>query len=205
MIKTGNIYLSSDNHHFHSNCAGPKTSTWKSGYRDFDSVEEMDNIIIDNTNRIVKPGDTLILLGDFCVGGSPKTDLYREYRKRYNCQNIHYVRGNHSVLKKHTDKIADLFTSIGDYLEFRYKGILFCCSHYAFRVWNESHRDSINCFGHSHNSLSDIGLRQIDVGVDTVGKVTNHAKYTPWYIDEILEELKDRKATRVDHHREETT
>lgn len=203
MIFTGEIYLWSDQHHAHDNCASPNTSKWASGYRDFSSTQEMDQTLIDNANAIVKPQDTLILLGDFCVGASPKTDWYRHYRKQYRCENIHYVRGNHSVLRKHTDKIADLFTSISDYVEFRYRKTLFCCSHYAFRVWNESHRGSINCFGHSHNSLPDIGLRQMDVGVDTFSDT--HKKYTPWHIDEIIERLKDRKPHKIDHHQESTT
>ena len=62
-------YLSgSDFHLGHANIAGPKTSKWKEGYRNFDSVVEMNDEIINTINKYVKHDDVLYFLGDFCFG-----------------------------------------------------------------------------------------------------------------------------------------
>ena len=61
-----NLFFSSDFHLGHENIAGPKVSNWSSGYRNFDSVHEMNRTIIDNINKMVGPQDELYFLGDFC-------------------------------------------------------------------------------------------------------------------------------------------
>jgi calcineurin-like phosphoesterase family protein len=50
--------------------------------RPFTNTEEMD--------AQVKPNDTLYFLGDFCMGSVEKVAAYR---KRLNCEAIHFVEG----------------------------------------------------------------------------------------------------------------
>src|SRR6478752_5922195 len=102
------IYFSSDFHFGHSNIAGPKVSNWGSGYRDFDSVHEMNKTLTDTINKYVKAEDTLYFLGDFCFGGHRNTPTYRH---SIVCQDIRLCRGNHDGK---IDLYKDLFTSIED-------------------------------------------------------------------------------------------
>jgi len=72
--------------------------------RDFTSVDEMDNTLIENTNKIVKPTDTLIMLGD--VGIQRKS---LQLIRRLHVKDLRLVFGNH-----------DLF-SYKDYLDVGFK------------------------------------------------------------------------------------
>jgi hypothetical protein len=55
-------------------------------------------------------------------------------------------------------------------------------SHYAFRVWNHSHHNSWNLYGHSHGLLPG-NSQQLDVGVDCWN-------YTPCSYEQVKERLK---------------
>ena len=64
-------------------------------------------------------------------------------------------------------------------------------SHYAMRVWNQSHRDSWMLYGHSHGMLPPVG-KQYDVGVDSnnfmpvsydqISTIMNHSEHNPNYL-----------------------
>ena len=64
-----NIWFTSDSHYGHTNIAGPKVSRWQRGYRDFNSVWEMNKSLIDGINKYVKEDDILYHLGDWSFGG----------------------------------------------------------------------------------------------------------------------------------------
>lgn len=92
------IFFTSDSHSFHANiCSG--TSNWSSenssnpnGTRDFMTIEEMNNAIIDAINSRVGEDDVLYHLGDWSFGGW--RNIY-EFRKRIKCKTIHLILGNH--------------------------------------------------------------------------------------------------------------
>jgi calcineurin-like phosphoesterase family protein len=71
------IYFSSDFHFGHQNIAGPKVSNWTKGFRDFDSVHEMNKTLTQTINKYVKPDDILYFLGDFAFGGHINIPSYR--------------------------------------------------------------------------------------------------------------------------------
>ena len=98
---TNKIWTCSDTHFNHYNLI-KGTSSWKdkSNCRDFNFVEDHDNLLLENINNVVMPEDTLYHLGDFTVGSMPKfnkVDAYYHFRNRIKCRNIIYVRGNHSL------------------------------------------------------------------------------------------------------------
>src|ERR1700751_1321730 len=90
------IWFTSDLHLGHRNIVGEKVSSWKDGFRDFDSVKQMDDVILKAINDNVKWDDTLYILGDFSFKGNPEVGVYRN---RINCQNIFFIKGNHDKRK----------------------------------------------------------------------------------------------------------
>lgn len=140
--------------------------------RPFDSVEEMDEALIQNWNEKVGPSDTVYHLGDFSWHGMAET-----YRRRLN-GNINLILGNHDKQIKRGDP---LFGFVKDTYMFRENDIhLFLC-HYAMRTWPKKHYGAIQLFGHSHGSLSvPEGCLQMDVGVDC-------HDYAPISLEQVLE------------------
>ena len=90
-----NLFFTSDTHYGHTNiCRG--VSTWeRSGpdkTRDFPTLEEMNQTIIDNINSKVGEDDVLVHLGDWSFGG---IENIWNLRKGIKCKNIYLVFGNH--------------------------------------------------------------------------------------------------------------
>lgn len=185
-------WFTSDLHLGHRNIAGNKVSNWNSGYRTFDSVEQMDSELINRINEYVSYDDELWHLGDFCMGGD-----IRKYFERITCQNIYTLKGNH-------DRPRNLrrvpFKGVFDTAQIFNKEInqIIFMSHYAHRVWNKSHRGAIHLYGHSHGSISDDWGKSMDVGVDNIYKL--FGEYRPISEEEIIKIMKDRPIAEVDHH-----
>lgn len=176
--------------------------------RPFSSVEEMDAHLIEQTNLTVDVDDTLWHVGDFSMYHHNNHTKYYEKCKRYRdqikCRNVNIIWGNHDDYS-----IRDLFNEAYDYKELRLKGepmIVMC--HYAFAVWNKSHRGSINLYGHSHSSAEHwmdthlSGRRSIDIGVDNAFKILK--AYRPWTLDEIKNIMNKKKGVSIDHHESNT-
>lgn len=64
---TRNIWVTSDTHFNHGNILKFKNSD-DTPVRDFDSVHEMNEVMVDNWNSVVKPGDKVYHLGDVFFG-----------------------------------------------------------------------------------------------------------------------------------------
>lgn len=64
------IYVMSDPHYGHKNIC-EKLSSWtnKAGTRNFDTVEQMNNAIVESINNIVGYDDILVCVGDWSFGG----------------------------------------------------------------------------------------------------------------------------------------
>src|SRR5688500_13363848 len=86
------IYFTSDTHYGHKNIASEKGSQWKSGWRMYNSVDEMNQELVKSINTVVKADDILYHLGDWSFGG---IENIWKFRKQVNCQNIHLILGNH--------------------------------------------------------------------------------------------------------------
>lgn len=209
MEKIGNIYFTSDTHYSHKNiCRG--VSQWEVNEgnqrtRDFNTLEEMNEVLVNNINALVKENDTLWHLGDWSFGGYQQIKIFRD---RLNCKNINLVFGNHDQhIEPNNSPYRSLFKSVQYVKEFhlslgtektgKFGKQGFFLSHYGHRVWNKSHHGNIHLFGHSHGTLPMHG-KSMDVGVDT------HNFY-PYHLDEILDIMKNIKPEVVDHHNELTT
>lgn len=197
-----NIWFTSDTHYGHSNIAGKSVSRWQSGYRDFDSVWEMNVALVEGINRYVKEDDILYHLGDWSFGGIHNIKLFRD---SIVCQNIHLVLGNHDqhivdkVVKFHDDSFnpIELFSSVQDVLNLQLGKTELFLSHYSHRVWNGSHKGVSHLYGHSHDSIPDFG-RSMDVGVDVAYRM--FGEYRPFNIGEIARIMEKREVHQIDHH-----
>lgn len=88
-----NRFLISDTHFGHTNTWQKFTLPDGSPLRPFTSTEEMDETMVDNWNRVVRPKDTVYHLGDVVIA---RRNL--ETVKRLNGRKI-LIRGNHDIFK----------------------------------------------------------------------------------------------------------
>ena len=198
-------HFTSDPHFGHEKIRLPNYSN-----RPFSSVEEMDETLIENWNKAVKPDDIIYELGDFAfLKLTPMKALLRRLPGRKRA-----ILGNHDkvIRKNKAELLRDgLFESIEDYGELnfgRQRVILF---HYPIRSWHSSHKTpgSIHLHGHCHNALAPLG-KSVDVGVDakfilpgtdvqTMGK--KKEDYRPLHLDEILAWAAKQEFVQVDGHK----
>ena len=88
-----NRFLISDTHFGHTNTWQKFTLPDGSPLRPFTSTEEMDETMVDNWNRVVRPQDTVYHLGDVVIA---RRNL--ETVKRLNGRKI-LIRGNHDIFR----------------------------------------------------------------------------------------------------------
>ncbi len=197
-----NIWLTSDTHFGHTNIAGPKISNWTSGYRDFNSVHEMNMALVDGINKYVKEDDILYHLGDWSFGGVHNILQFRNY---IVCKNVHLILGNHDQhivdkeIKYHDTSFnpIEIFSSVQDVLTLDIGKTKLFLSHYSHRVWLGSHKGVIHLYGHWHGSIPDFG-RSMDVGVDVAYK--KFGEYRPFNIGDITNIMSKRSIEKIDHH-----
>lgn len=215
-----NIWFTSDTHFGHANIVRG-CSTWPdiSNTRDFKTIEEHDDYIIEQINKLVKPTDTLWHLGDVGFGFAWKERIIT-MRERIKCETIKLTYGNHDHLIEHAfsnhnkgkgklspeeaEKIRSLFKDVYNLKFGKIGGRSLVLCHYAMLTWPWQHHGSIQLYGHSHGSLPDnVNQRQLDVGVDTC--LYGHTKYTPYCIDEIFHIIDNLKGpyVSIDHHKPE--
>lgn len=149
-------WVCSDLHFWHRNILKFCSDT-----RPWDSVEEMNEALIEEWNSKVRSCDTVYHLGDFCFNVKKAEDIV----KRLNGNKI-WVWGNHE-----NDKLKKILSEYGegyDYLERKVQKTKICMFHYNIRNWNQQGRGSVHLFGHSHGSLQPPG-KCLDVGYDNLG------------------------------------
>ena len=137
--------------------------------RPFEDVRQMNDTIIQNINALVRPNDTLYLLGDLCHRTGIETGS--ELISRIKCKNKILVKGNHD--KKWN---PELFIEICDFKEIhetiRGENYHISAMHYPMLSWPKSHHGSIQLHGHIHSDglyniqMLEEGIRRFDVGVD---------------------------------------
>ncbi len=190
-----NIWITSDTHYSHKNIAGSSVSSWKSGYRNFGSVQEMNDTIVENINKYVKEDDILYHLGDWSFGGAHNILLFRN---SIVCRNIHLILGNHDTHIKDQEikyfggsfNPMTLFSSVQDVLYVPIHRNKLFLSHYAHRVWPDSHKGSIHLYGHSHNTLPTYG-KSMDVCLESAYQY--YGEWRPFHINDIYQIMDKRE------------
>lgn len=219
----GNIFFVSDTHYGHKNITGSTISSWKDGYRCFNTIEKMNTAIVNGINSKVKQDDTLYHLGDWSFGGID--NIWNLY-KQLICKNIHFIYGNHDDhiindrqlpncrrIAPYHQTIVDGCPEAGEYPDYVLSKQLFLTtndvltidigkqkifmSHYAHRVWLGSHKGVWHLYGHSHGALEDKEWgKSMDVGIDNYCKL--FGKYEPFSFEEIRTIMDKREV--INHH-----
>ena len=146
--------------------------------RPWDTVEEMDEGLIQNWNRVVGKDDIVFHLGDFAFAPNSQ---WKKLIDRLN-GHIHLILGNHDVVRWPGDKIMELFDGVYQQIILKIDERTVYLNHFPFLCFAHSNpylygdNYAINLFGHVHSGpLSkgdDIGRlqylfpTQYDVGVD---------------------------------------
>ena len=142
------VFFTADQHFGHTNiieyCKRP-----------FKDVNEMDEMLIKFWNDVVKPTDTVFVLGDFAF------KHHEKYKARLNGM-IFLMDGSHD---SYDEKVKLTVVKQKRYFPDNpeYRDTTLC--HYALRTWEKSHYGSWALFGHSHGMLEPYG-KSFDVGVD---------------------------------------
>ena len=169
---TQQLFFTSDTHYMHKNiCRG--TTSWSNAEditRDFKTLDQMNDRIVNGINSTVGQDDILFHLGDWSFNGFERIE---EFRNRINCRNIHLILGNHDHhIERDREGIQRLFNSVNQYTELEVnKEYNFVLMHYPIMSWNKMNDGVVHLHGHVHLSPDRrIGKGKImDVGVDGNG------------------------------------
>lgn len=150
--------------------------------RNFVSIEDHDNHIVNCWNSVVGDDDMVFHLGDFAMGLHERADYVRYLFGRLRGRKFLTV-GNHDV-----DESGDIHNTVARLgwekppTGFRITedgGRRVVLAHYAQRAWQGHYKGAVHFFGHSHGNLAGQGLSR-DVGVDMPD-----VQYTPRTFQEL--------------------
>lgn len=194
-------FFTADTHYGHVNIASKNGSQWKSGWRGFKDVDDMNNHLVKQINLTVGPDDTLYHIGDWSFGG---IDNIWKFRSQIVCNNIHLILGNHDhhiegnkILPGIATNAQDMFSSVSHYKEISIGNNIYVLSHYPMAVWHGNGKNWRHLHGHCHGSFKSIGL-SMDVGVDVAAYMTGD--YRPFSEDEIEDCMHLKTPKLLDHH-----
>lgn len=182
-------WFGSDHHHGHRNIIGHMD-------RPFQSLDDMDERMIEDHNDVVRPQDIVYFLGDFSFYNGAKTSLILS--RMHGQKNLILGNHDHSKIVRETKG----WNRVLSYLDLKVGSDRFVLSHFPFLSWHQMHRGAYHLHGHSHGSLKypfTTPARILDVGVDVTYLRTG--KYRPVFSDEVVGMLQDFGPISVDHHK----
>lgn len=181
------IYISSDFHLNHN-----KEFLYKP--RGCHSIEEMNQMLIDKHNSLVRPQDNVYVLGDICLGGADSLAANKALIEQFN-GNLHIIQGNHDTARR-----IDMYETCKNVVEVLgfaemlvYRKYHFYLSHYPTLTSNQDFDKPLkakvlNLCGHSH-----INDRWADWNKGYIYHVEPEAHNGfPCLLDDIIEEFKEK-------------
>ena len=189
-------WFTSDTHYGHKNIVRG-ASNWRdtSGCRDFDTLAEMNDALVDSINAVVQETDVLYHIGDWSMGG---VDNIVEFHSRLQCRTIHLVYGNHDhYIRKNKNGVADVFSSVRALRIGKIEDQMMVLCHFPILVWEDHHRGVWHLHGHSHGNLQQpeyYKRKVLDVGIDA------HSEFRPFSFAELEAIMSQRSIISLDHH-----
>jgi calcineurin-like phosphoesterase family protein len=158
------IWFTSDLHFCHNNILNYEPDS-----RPFNTIEEMNEALVQKWNDKVSTEDTVYVLGDLSMG---RVEVAIEYIKRLNGKII-LIRGNHDTPKR-IEAYKEIGIEVHDIFYLPYKGRYFILCHFPIaneefiRMVIEDNSEVVNLYGHVHSN-APVGYKDgtYHVGVDT--------------------------------------
>jgi len=164
------IWFTSDWHLGHDNIIRYCNRPWRSVY-------EMNSVLLANANAVLRPSDTLYVMGDFAL----QRDTFESYAAslRMFCGAVYFLRGNHDAKQAKIDGLA---------MEFKHNKRHYYLCHYPWQQWRPN---TVMLHGHCHDNPIPLPSdprqhMRFDVGVDTEW---NGRRYYPVSIEQIEERI----------------
>ncbi|MDD5164256.1 MAG: phosphoesterase [Patescibacteria group bacterium] len=178
------IYFTADTHFGHTNII-------KYCNRPFKSVDEMNESLIEEWNKVVGEDDTIYHLGDFSWDD---IELVKSILKRLNGKKF-FCFGSHD---KHMSQLSGYFKEMKESFLIKTEEDQFIfLNHYIHKEWHLSHYGAWHLFGHSHGRMDDYAKEEgklLDVGVDS-------HNFKPWSLDEVKKIMESRPLNFNDRRR----
>ena len=186
-----NIFFTSDPHYDHLG----SMNFWGRKKYNFQNLNQMNDLLINNWNELVPSSGTVYILGDFTLHKDKNriSNILTQLRGKKIL-----IRGNHDKLKSGEYYTAG-FSDVCDYKEININKQKIILSHYSLLVWKNCHYESWCLYGHSHGVLEHINRKEfitnhpelnfhfstktMDVGVET----NNFYPYSFEDIEQIME------------------
>lgn len=131
--------------------------------RGFESVEEMNQFMIERWNKKVRKNDEIVILGDLSIAGARETE---ELIKKLNGRKT-LIIGNHDKYLKDKSFNRSLFVKITPYLELNDDKRKVVLNHYPVFCYNGQNRvfedgtpSTYMLYGHVHDTLDEKLVRQ---------------------------------------------
>lgn len=175
------IWLISDTHFGHANIltfrhGGPDGPLIR-GSR-FSTVEEMDDAMIENWNKVVKPGDKVYHLGDVMFGD--RESFVKKFKYLHGQKRL--VVGNHDDIKFFAR--SELFSKISLWRMFPEFGLVLTHIPLHNTIMYEGrfkNKTAINVHGHLHQNPSPSN-QHFNVSVEQID-------FTPIHIEEVMKRV----------------
>lgn len=185
------FFFTSDLHFCHKGVMG-----FHPRFRDFKSVGEMDNALINMWNSSVRDDDIVFNLGDFCFGDF---EVASKIASKLKGKHI-LIWGNHDNKIKRQDKesLSKVFFASFDYLRLdisrageRFNLVLF---HYPIFEWDRMQYGAFHLYGHVHDADPSgvLGERSLNVCYDNLDRLIE--------LNEVLSTLKRGKIKPCVHN-----
>jgi len=133
------IYFTSDAHLGHANVI-------RLCNRPFSSIEEMDETIISNWNRVVHANDTVYILGDLMFRNQRPAGEYLERLKGRK----HLITGNHDEKWLKQIDPAEYFESVSALTSIKDNKRKLVLCHYPLMTWGGANKGAVLIYGHIH-------------------------------------------------------
>lgn len=158
--------------------------------RPFKDVDKMNEGLIQNWNKCVKPNDIIFHLGDFMFGTRRLADIGARLNGRK-----HLIIGNHDEGNIKKLQKSELFIWIRHYSCLKIGNLRIILCHYPFARWDRAHHGAYCLHGHCHGDYQPTKGKILDVGID------NHPEFRPWHLDEVNRFMAKRR--NIGHHERE--
>lgn len=184
----------SDWHYGHKNCLAFDN-------RPFTTIEQMNTALVERWNSVVKPGDSVYVLGDmFWCNADTAIPILNSLAGE-----IFLVKGNHD--RCHIKRFVDQFVKVSEYMEIEDKDRKVVLCHYPIPCFKNHFYGWYHLYGHVHNSfeynmmehtkflMKELYDRQCNMF--NVGAMMPWMDYTPRTLNEIISTAKEEKANEA--------